>query len=115
MTERAITSEDLDGIKKAIEACRGDSSTTFRLLGDMRVQNEQAIGLIQAAQQHRTMLHAEILETKATVLAQNGRLRTLEEWKNKAEGVVLGSRWTLALLTAIGGLAGGTGIGLLAK
>jgi hypothetical protein len=98
-----------------IAEIKADTKAVFGLLTDARIQNEMILGMVKAAQEHRATLHAEILSVKATVLAQNSRIRTLEEWKNKAEGAIMGSRWTLALITAVVGLAGGTSLGVWIK
>jgi hypothetical protein len=105
---RTINPKDFDEIKTDLKAIS-------RLLSDARVQSEMIFGMVKAAQEHRAILHAEILDVKAKVLAQNSRIHTLEEWKNKAEGAIMGSRWTLALITAIAGMAGGTSLGLFVK
>jgi hypothetical protein len=90
---------------------KNDCKAIFGLLTDARIQNQMVLDMVRAAQEHRATLHAEILSVKATVLAQNSRIHILEEWKNKAEGAIMGSRWTLALITAVAGLGGGVGLG----
>jgi len=58
---------------------------------------------------------AVLMKLEAAVNLTNCRLRTVEEWKAKVEGMLVGSRATIAILALLVGIAGGTGIGVVIK
>jgi len=58
---------------------------------------------------------AALAKLEAAVSITNSRLRAVEEWKAKVEGMLVGSRATIAILALLVGIAGGTGIGVVIK
>lgn len=68
-----------------------------------------------ATETSHMLTSAGLTKLEAAVALTNGRLRAMEEWKAKVEGMLVGSRATIAILALLVGIAGGTGIGVVIK